>query len=48
MFCREYSTVIEKEFFKVILDENRLLDGSNDSDYSCRSISICEDPFLKW
>lgn len=48
MLNRQYSTVIEAEFFKVNLDENKLFDGSNDVDYVCKSISISEDPFLKW
>jgi hypothetical protein len=48
MLNKQYSTVIEKEFFSINLDENKLFDGSNDSDYVCNSISISEDPFLKW
>lgn len=48
MLNKQYATVIEKEFFSVNLDENKLFDGSNDSDYVCNSISISEDPFLKW
>ncbi len=48
MLNKQYSTVIEAEFFKLNLDENKLFDGSNDFDYVCNSISISEDPFLKW
>lgn len=49
MLNKQYSTVIESEFFSLKLDEDKLFgDVSNDTDYTCNSISISEDPFLKW
>ncbi len=48
MLNKQYSNAIDKNFFQVNLDENKLFNKIDDSDYTCNTISISEDPFLRW